>query len=287
MFSENTATAAICGVSAIVGAVFHSSIGGGIFAVEILQREKINYSKLFPAILASSTAVFVAESMGWEAVYYFPRVENTMQMSNILLLFLLSVITGFMGVAYTKFYLFVTTVFGRDVMKKMPLKTIAGTAVAAFSVFFMAPELMGTSSTVFSGVLGKNHELLAGWSEFSLPVFAVVIFFAVLKAFANCVTVGSGMSAGFTGPATITGILTGAAFALFFGISPTGPDYYAFVAAGFSGILASSMNIPLAAAVIAVETFGLEVSFPAGIAAVVGFQINRQHTIYRFAFRDK
>ena len=57
-------------------------------------------------------------------------------------------------------------------------------------------------------------------------------------------------------------------------------NYYAFVAAGFCGVLSSSMNISLAAAVLTIEIFGLQYSFAAGLAAVVGFQVNRNQDIY-------
>ncbi len=43
------------------------------------------------------------------------------------------------------------------------------------------------------------------------------------------------------------------------------------------------MNIPLAAAVMTIEIFGLQYSLAAGLAAIIGFQINRYQTIYDFA----
>jgi len=55
------------------------------------------------------------------------------------------------------------------------------------------------------------------------------------------------------------------------------------VAAGFAGLLASVMNIPLAAAVMTTEIFGLQYSFPAGLAAIVAFQVTRAKTIYDYA----
>lgn len=82
------------------------------------------------------------------------------------------------------------------------------------------------------------------------------------------------------------GMLLGAFVANLFGLESTSPTYYAFLAAGFCGMIASSMNIPLAAAVMTVEIFGLHYSFPAGFAAVVGFQVTRHTTIYDFALKE-
>jgi H+/Cl- antiporter ClcA len=54
-----------------------------------------------------------------------------------------------------------------------------------------------------------------------------------------------------------------------------------------AGILASSMNIPIASAVMGVEIFGPQYSLPVTIAANIGFQINRHQTIYDFAMGSK
>ena len=107
------------------------------------------------------------------------------------------------------------------------------------------------------------------------------MFFA--KIVCNCITVGCGMSAGFTGPACIAGLFLGAAMAQFLGLDITSPTYFSFLAAGFSGFLASSMNIPLAAAIMTTDIFGVEHCFPAALAAVIGFQVTRHQTIYDYA----
>ena len=105
----------------------------------------------------------------------------------------------------------------------------------------------------------------------------------LIKGVANCITVGSGMSAGFTGPSAIIGMLLGVFMATVLKLDPSSATYCAFIAAGFSGLLASSMNIPIAAAVLTIEVFGLQYSFPAGLAAIMGFQINRYQTIYDYS----
>ncbi|RKX74150.1 MAG: hypothetical protein DRP87_17485 [Spirochaetes bacterium] len=88
---------------------------------------------------------------------------------------------------------------------------------------------------------------------------------------------------GITGPAVIVGMLFGAAAADFLDIPLFSADYFAFVSAGFSALLAGTMNIPLASAIIAVESFGLQYGFPAGVASIIGFQINRFHTVYEYS----
>jgi H+/Cl- antiporter ClcA len=95
------------------------------------------------------------------------------------------------------------------------------------------------------------------------------------------------MSAGFTTPAIIVGMLLGAVLATALHIEPGTPNFHALLATGFAGILASSMNIPIASAVMGVEIFGPQYSLPITIAAIIGFQINRHQTIYDFAMGSK
>lgn len=275
-------TATICGMAATVGAIFHTSIGGGIFAVEIIQREKMGYKDLFPAILSSSTAVFIAKLFGLRSVYLIQAPQELMDARMIGWLVVLSVLLGFAGKLYTRLYGLITKLIKRE-KGNVLLKVIAGSAVASCIAWFINPELLGTSGRLIQSIIGAEIPLLAGRLNGTISIGWILIVMMICKALCNCITVGSGMSAGFTGPAAIIGMLLGSSVAFFLNIDQSSPSYYAFIAAGFSGMLASSTNIPLASAVMTIEIFGLEYSIPAAVAAVIGFQINRHVAIYDFA----
>ena len=91
---------------------------------------------------------------------------------------------------------------------------------------------------------------------------------------------GSGQSAGFFGPLAQIGMLIGTFTAFLFGYSGNPGDLHILQAAGLAGLIASSLNVPLAAAIIVSEVFGPQLGFPAAIAAILGFQLNRHHTVY-------
>ncbi|HDY87850.1 MAG TPA: chloride channel protein, partial [bacterium] len=275
-------TAAICGLAAAVGAIFHTPLGGGIFAIEIIQRDKMAYKDLFPAILSSATAVFVCKAIGWDSFYQFTIIGEFMSFSKIGWLLLLSVLTGLAGGFYTYLYSFVTKVIKRK-EGNVFVKVIAGSIVASFIAWAVNPELLGVSKNMITAVLAGDLPILTGRFGFISSISFILVVMLFCKLLCNCVTVGSGMSAGFTGPAAIAGMLLGSALACYLNIEFSSPTYYAFLAAGFSGMLASSMNVPLAAAVMTTEIFGLQYSFPAGLAAVIGFQIMRHSTIYDYA----
>ena len=279
---DDTHTATICGMAATVGAIFHTSIGGGIFAVEIIQRKKMGYKDLFPAILSSSTAVFMAKLFGLKSVYLIQAPGEFMDARMIGWLVGLSVLLGFAGRLYTRLYGLITKLIRRE-KGNVLLKVILGSAVASSIAWFINPELLGTSGQFIQSIIRADVPSLSGRLNGAISIGWVLIVMIICKALCNCITVGSGMSAGFTGPAAIIGMLLGASIAFFLHLDQNSPSFYAFIAAGFSGMLASSTNIPLASSVMTIEIFGLGYSIPAALAAVIGFQINRHMTIYDFA----
>lgn len=283
---EERRIAAICGMAAIVGAVFHSSIGAGIFAVEIIQRRSLHYSDIFPAILASSTAVFVSKAAGWDSFYKIEIVQNFMDFEKIGWLVLFSIGVGFTGGLFTLIYKGSVKLFKRN-QGRIVLKVTLGSLFAFLIAYLINPELIGTSRNLFQAAMSGDIELITG-NLSNLPATPLMILIIILiKITSNCITVGSGMSAGFTGPSVLTGMLLGVSATTFLGLEPGSATSYAFMAAGFSGMLASSMNVPLAGAIIAIEIFGLHYSFPAAFSAIIGFQIMRNSTIYDYAINFK
>ena len=265
-------------------------MGAGIFAVEIIQKSRMRYIDLFPAILASSTAVFICKFLGFSSFYSINAVNKFIDFNIIFYLLGTAILTGFVGKLFTGFYGKVTKFTGRDLHNRLLIKVIIGTIIASIGAWTINPELLGTSKKVIKAVFESDITVLSGNLSGNigdyLPFFIILLLMMLFKLAANCITVGSGMSAGFTGPAAIIGMLFGSAVANFLNIPPGSANHHAFIAVGFSGLLASSMNIPIAAAIITIEIFGLQYGFPAGIAAVIGYQVNRRNTIYSYRFSE-
>ncbi len=93
-------------------------------------------------------------------------------------------------------------------------------------------------------------------------------------------TVGGSGSGGLTMPAMILGAFSGAIVAAVFSI-PAG-ESLPFLIAGLAACLASSLNVPVAAAVIGLEVFGAQAAFAAVLGSVIGYQIGRGHLMYRY-----
>ncbi|MGL1890924.1 MAG: chloride channel protein [Spirochaetaceae bacterium] len=274
--------AAVCGMSAIMGAIFHSSIGAGVFAVEIIQRKSINYRDLFPSILASSTAVYISKLLGFESFYGIETVNTFMEFDKTGWLIIFIIVVGFMGGLYNQIYGKITHIIRRGEGNILP-KLILGSLVAFIISYAVNPNLIGTSKPIFTALYTGDITVITGRLTSLDNVGFSILIIIIAKILSNCITVGSGMSAGFTGPSALTGMLLGVAATTFLDIEIGSATYFAFMAAGFSGMLSSSMNVPLAAAILSIEIFGLQYSFPAAVSAIIGFQIMRGSTIYDFA----
>ena len=194
-------------------------------------------------------------------------------------LVLFAMLIGLAGGLYNITYKKIAVLFRRDQGQFVP-KLLLGSFLAFSLAYTVNPQLVGTSKGIFMALSrGDLSAIFANLPTLGRGSLALLII-VVVKVLSNCLTVGSGMNAGFTGPALLTGMLLGAAASLFLGLEVGSATYHAFMAAGFAGMLASTVNVPLAAAVLAVEVFGLSYSFPAGLSAIIGFQMMRSSFLY-------
>ncbi|MFO8063255.1 MAG: chloride channel protein [Spirochaetia bacterium] len=279
------ATATTAGLAAAVAVIFRSPIGAGVLAVEIMQKSEMRYLRLFPAIIASALATHLAVITGTPPLiqaplHTLPAPATAVHPELLLPVLLVAVVTGLGGRAYSVFYGFVSRVAGRRERGSVVFKVLIGTLIAAGIGWLINPVIMGTSETLIADLAAGRSTSLYGNVPYAVPMVVVLLLLAVVKMGANCITVGSGLSAGFTGPAAVIGMLIGRAVAETMGTAAGSLEYYAVLAAGFTGMLASTLNIPFAAAIIALEIFGIQHGVAAGLTAVIAFQLNRRKTIY-------
>ncbi len=279
----------ICGMAALLGTLMHSSIGAGIFAVEIILKTNMQYNFLFPAILASSASVYIAKSLELAPLFSFDAPFSHTEMDIFLCALFVMVSAGFLGKGFILSYGGISRIFRRDSLLPPGRRTVlmAAGAMIATLTLLVNPALIGTSDGIVKALFSMDRTILYGPLSGEIPLFAVLLLLLVCKGLANIFTVASGMSAGFTGPAILMGLLLGAAFAEYFGIAEGTDEFYTLMAAGFASYFASMMNTPIASAVITVELFGLHYSLPAGLAAVVGYMVNQDHTLYDLVLEER
>lgn len=281
-------TAAISGMAAAVAAIFGAPIAAAVFAVEVIQTDQLRYHQLFPAALSSSAAVILMSVFGWAHPVALSLPPFELHAPAFLAVIAVGMMSGWIGVGYVALYAAVSRRLGRRRARVRVAALVAGMALSALLVVAIDPVLAGTSRELFeavtSGTVVSRDITVLG---IHTPVILGLAVLIIAKVLGNCLTTGSGMSAGFTGPAALVGLLGGAFIALILGYEASSPGYSTLVVAGFSGMLAAAMNTPLAAAILAAELFGGGYGVAGALAAMIAFQIARFRTIYEVALASR
>jgi CIC family chloride channel protein len=272
-------TAGICGLASVVGVITGAPVGSGIFAVEIIQKRNMSYSDLFPSVLAGSFAVFLSRYFGFAHFFEVNVVIAPVRPVILPALLVTSLLTALGGRGFELLYSSITRLLRRDSLKRVELRFAGATIAAAGLMWLVNPDLSGFGNG-FLQKLFENPAILSGKLAGIMPLALAALVMVLVRSLAVALTVGSGQSAGFFGPLTQIGMLLGTFTAILFGFADNPGNLHILQAAGLAGMLASALNVPLAAAVIVSEVFGPHLGFPAAIAAILGFQLNRHHTVY-------
>jgi len=281
---EDQKIATICGVSGSMGAILHTPIGGGIFAVEILAQSSMNYNDLFPAILASSFSFIFSKAMGFSPFYKINAPEHFMNIQLVYWLFLISLVSGFIGMFFIYIYKKTSDLFEK--INRLNIATIIGGGVCSL-IALINVDTLGTGSELINLLARSDYHLLHRNDFFGKHLVLLFLLLIFLKILATSFTIGSGLSAGFTAPTIFLGILTSLTISHLIGVEPNSPTFYAFIATGISAMLAAVMNVPIASGVIVTEMLGFNYSFPAAWGSIIAFQIARHKTIYRYSILTK
>lgn len=285
-------TAAVSGMAAAVTAIFAAPIAASIFAVEVVQKDQLRYHQLFPAALAAATTLLVQQSLGWSAPGALVLPSARADPGIMVPVTLMALGVGGVGLLYTGLY---RRIAGRMRHNRQRVSTphlVAGMLGAATISLAVHPGLAGTSRELLQSILMGTADLstpdtLAGiLSGLGLPAVALLAL-SFAKLLGNCLTTGSGMSAGFTGPALFVGASLGAAVALVLGAEAGSPTYLVLAVSGMAAMLASVINTPLAAAVLTAELFGVGYAPAATVASMLAFQVARSRTIYEVALDER
>ena len=276
---DDKRTFVICGASAIVASVFQAPLSSGLFAVEILKRANMKYLDLFPSILAACFTTAIAKGLDLTPIFPFQSTVETFPLKNLIWVILIGFFSGYFSILYVSFYHWVSTVSER---KQLNFGSkIVGAIIVIVIAYFFGEGLLGTSINIFKSLVNGELPTLPEYVKGRYFIFIALIILASLKGITNCLTVGTGHSAGFAGPSVIMGLMIGAAFGHLLNIPPSSGSYYSFMAAGMSGVLSASMNVPISAAVMGAEIFGSNIGFSSTISSIIAFQVARGTTLYK------
>ncbi len=249
----------ICGISAGFAAVFGTPISGALFGIEVLYLGKLDYSVIFPAMVAGIVGHLVC---GVQAP--FPGVDQTILRLGATSTVVISLVAG--AIFGLVALLLIETMRGLEHalrrFERRPYLLAAGGGVALVVLYRLAGDMYA----------GLGVETLTGVLTGSLAVVWAAFFFKIL---ATSITLETGGSGGVVTPIFFVGATSGAAMGQLFGLSPA-----LFAAYGFVAVLAAAANTPIAAAVMAIEVLPRGEGVYAALAAVTAFLMVGHRSVY-------
>jgi H+/Cl- antiporter ClcA len=249
----------ICGISAGFASVFGTPISGALFGIEVLYLGRIDYTVLFPSLLAGIVGHLVC---GVRAP--FPVLQDTfgsIGMTKMVLVTLLSgVVFGLVAL------MLIESMRGLEKLLR-PFKEHPYLVALAGGLFLVA--LYGVTGERYAGL---GVETIEGTLTGTLRIMSAAF---ILKIVATSVTLESGGSGGIVTPIFFIGVTSGAALAHLLGLPQ--PLLAAF---GFVALLAASANTPIAAAVMGIELLPHTEGIYAALAAGTAFLIVGHRSVY-------
>jgi len=258
----------VCGISAGFATVFGTPIAGAIFGVEVLIVGTIMYDLLLPSIVAGFTAFFTAQYLGITYTYYD---ISYFQHYFIDIVLIVKVMFGgvFFGLVA---YLIVTTL-------KQTEKLVSRIPIPPYrKALWAGIILVAISFLIGDKFFGLGIDTISHTMQFeSSPAHDIPWYAFIAKIFYTAVTLGSGGSGGIVTPIFYIGATSGHLFGGLFG-----GDHQStlFAALGFVSVLAAATNAPIAAIIMALELFGMDIAHYAAVSVVISFLILGHRSVF-------
>jgi len=249
----------ICGISAGFASVFGTPISGAIFGIEVLYLGRIDYTVLFPSLLAGIVGHLVC---GVHAP--FPVLQesfgNIGQTKMVMVTLVSGVVFGLIAL------ILIESLRGLEKLLR-PFKKHPYLVAVAGGLFLVA--LYGVAGERYAGLGVETIEVtLTGTTKIVSAAF-------IIKILATSVTLETGGSGGIVTPIFFVGATSGAALAHLMGLPQ--PLLAAF---GFVALLAAGANTPIAAAIMGIELLPHTEGIYAALAAGTAFLIVGHRSVY-------
>ncbi|RXJ86313.1 chloride channel protein [Arcobacter sp. CECT 8985] len=257
----------ICGISAGFASVFGTPISGAIFGIEVLIVGIIMYDVLLPSFISGFAAYTTSKILGINYTYYNLHFAQSIPI-EITLIFQVIIAGLFFGIVSD----FLITAFKKSeyYIKRIDIniyaKAFLGGSILVFLSFFVGDRYFGLGLDTISDILYSDPAV----GDSQIPWYAFI-----MKTIFTSITLSAGGSGGVITPIFYIGATSGHFLGTLFG------DHLAlFAALGFTSVLAGAANAPIAATIMAVELFGVEIAHYAAISAVISFLITGHRSVY-------
>lgn len=244
------------GAGAAIGATFNAPIAGTLFVLEELIH-KFTPSMLFPTLVATVTSASIARYfLGANPAFNISIPAVSISPSVVLVCILLGLISGFLGVLFSKTIFFFNSKFAQIKLPNYSKPAIAGfiTGLAGLAIPY-----------VLSSGNGSVEKLLLN----SFPIAIVIIIF-LAKFIITPICFASGAAGGIFLPMLMLGSFLGYITGFVANHFGAEVNLVAIASLGMAGFLSSVARTPLTAVVMVFEmTGGYECILPLMLVSAI------------------
>ncbi len=262
-------TLCACGIAAGISASFNTPLAAVIFVMEVILRE-YRMHIFIPVILASIIGSIMTSTVfgPYHQFEFFAFIELDYWHYPLLILF--GILLGFLATHFNKL-LMATIKYSH---KEHMVKRIMMASLVMGTLGVLAPHTMGSGMSAVSFILEQQ------------PTLFMIISLLFAKFCATALVLGLGIPGGVIGPTLTIGAIAGTLMG--FAVSYIYPDIHFmqdYALLGMAGMMASTMNAPLAALLTVVELSNqLQLALPAMIVITTAYITSSQFLRNRSIF---
>jgi H+/Cl- antiporter ClcA len=257
--NEDRRRLVICGISAGFAAVFGTPVSGALFGIEVLYLGRIDYTVIFPALVAGIVSHLVCG-----AQQPFPPLYGDIAAIGQIRIIFVSIASGvafgLVALMLIESMRYIERSLKRFAHVPYRVALAGGLALVGFYTL-VGDQYAGLGTPTIDAMLAGTEKAVG--------------FETLAKIFATSLTLETGGSGGILTPVFFIGTTAGSALGDVFGVSPS-----ILAAFGLVSVLAAAANTPLAAAVMAMEVLPVNEGVYAALAAVTAYLIVGHRSVY-------
>lgn len=250
----------ISGVSAALGGLFQTPLGGLFFALEFAASGVLFYEAVIPALISAYASCFISKLCGYSAFSFAVGLEGGLEPLQTAMLVIGAAAFGLIGRGFAELLGKARELYKKRVKDPYIGIFAVGCVMAAALIFLHGGRYSGAGENIIYGIFADG--------EFYIYDFALKLVFTVI-----CVSVG--YTGGEMTPLIAIGAAAGAALAQVSGL-PFGLS----AAAGAAAVYGAATNTLLAPIFIGIELFGGDTALYIALSCVIAFAVNGNRSIY-------